>query len=313
MAEEEAQAGPVFQENHNPFFSTSSSMTALYHTHQSEFQKIHVVNLVSFGRSLVLDGHMQSAEKDEMAYHELLVHPVMLSHPNPKKVFVGGGGEGATVREILKHKSLEKVWMIDIDGECVDVCKKFLVDHHKNSFDDPRAEIVIDDAKKWLEETKEKFDIIIFDLADPVEGGPCKFLYTQKFYTMAASRLNPGGLLITQSGPGGILTHQQVFSAINKTLGTVFPAVYPSTVHVPSFVDCWSYNIAVTDPKHEDIANLPIDEVDKRIKERLIDPSSLRFYDGLTHRNAYTLVKPLRDTLKNEKRIISEDTPLVIP
>jgi thermospermine synthase len=135
---------------------------------------------------------------------------------------------------------------------------------HKGSFSDPRATTIIDDAKVWLEQSQEKFDIMIFDLSDPIEGGPAKMLYTRKFYEMVLTKLNQGGMFVTQSGPAGILSHKQVFTAINKTLSCVFPSTFAYTSHVPSFMDAWGFNMATSTPY--DISALNEHEVDKRIK-----------------------------------------------
>merc|ERR1719230_321586 len=154
----------------------------------SEFQHVDVMDLEPFGRTLVIDGLMQSCRVDEFVYHECLVHPAMLFHPNPKNVYIGGGGEGSTAREVLRHKSVEKCVMVDID-----------------------------DAKAWIEKSDMKFDVIIMDLDDPLEGGPCYQLYTTEFYKTIKSKLNPGGILVTQSGQAGIEQHHLVFSPINRT------------------------------------------------------------------------------------------------
>lgn len=149
-----------------------SSIKKLEFSGKSDFQECDVMELGSFGRCLVLDNKMQSSECDEFIYHESLVHPAMLTHPNPKRVFIGGGGECATAREILRHSSVEQVIMVDIDGYVVDLCKKHLPSYHQNCFEDKRFKLIVDDAKKILEESPDdSFDVIIMDLADPLEGG----------------------------------------------------------------------------------------------------------------------------------------------
>jgi spermidine synthase len=131
-----------------------------------------------------LDEKIQSTESDEYIYHEALVHPSLLAHPNPKRVFIAGGGEGATAREVLRHKSVERVVMVDIDDIVCKTSKEFLPKHHRGAFDNPRYQLIIEDAKVWLQQTEEKFDVMVLDLADPVEDGPAYMLYTKEFYTM---------------------------------------------------------------------------------------------------------------------------------
>jgi len=314
MGDDDAyEGGPTFIEILGPHLAVHSSITAIYHSHKSPFQLVQVLQAQPWGKCLVLDNHMQSSENDEFLYHESLVHPVMINHPNPRTVFVGGGGEGATVREILRYKSVERVVMVDIDGECVEVCQKFLPNHHKGSFKDSRLELVIDDAKVYLENTTEQFDVIFFDLSDPVEGGPAKLLYTKRFYEMCATRLKEGGILATQAGPAGILTANQVYSAIYKTISSVFPKVYPSAVFIPSFVDCWGFVAASkrTDFNPQAISKV---EVDKSLAQLDTNSSGpLKFLDGLSYKSLFVLPKSTRTLLQTESRIITEDTPLVIP
>src|SRR5258706_5823694 len=149
---------------------------------QTPFQSAIVADSTSFGRCLILDGEMQSAENDEFIYHECLVHPALITHPNPKNILIMGGGEGATTREILKHKTVTRVTMVDIDGDVIEFCKKYLTSWHQGSFDHPKHRVVVDGAKKFVETTNEKFDIIISDLPSPIEAGPAYLLYTIQFY-----------------------------------------------------------------------------------------------------------------------------------
>ena len=166
----------------------------VYYSGRTEYQDVVVQDGAAFGMSLVLDGKTQSTEVDEFAYHEGLVHPAMISHPEPRSVFVAGGGEGATLREALRHTTVERVVMVDIDQQVVELCRTHLPKHHAGSFDDPRVELVYADALDYLEETGERFDVVIIDVPDPLEVGPAVMLYTREFYEMvrrAAPRRGP--------------------------------------------------------------------------------------------------------------------------
>jgi len=136
---------------------------------QTEYQHVMIVEGECFGRSLILDGKTQSTELDEFVYHEGLVHPSMVSHPNPKNVLIIGGGEGATAREVLKYSSVEKVTMVDIDQKLVDLCKKFLPNHHMNSFSSPRMDLYYSDALEFVESVPKGFEVAIIDVPDPLE------------------------------------------------------------------------------------------------------------------------------------------------
>lgn len=269
---------------------------------KSSFQEVDLIDVGPFGKTLFLDGKVQSSEVDEWVYHELLVHPALIMHPNPKTVFICGGGEGATAREVLRHKSVEKVVMVDIDQVVCDFCAAHL-EANKQAFASPKLELIHDDARAQLEAYPGKFDVIIGDLADPLEGGPCYQLYTQDFYqNVVLQKLNPGGIFITQSGPAGFLSCTEVFTCINATLRSVFPRVLPYAQHMPVFCDVWGWNLALTDPKQ---ADLSAEEMDARLAQRVQGP--MRFLDGHTFAGLCHLNKHVRKCLAEEKQVYTED------
>lgn len=269
----------------------------------SEWQTVDLVDLEAFGRSLVIDGLMQSCRVDEFVYHECLVHPAMLMHPTgAKNVYIGGGGEGSTAREVLRHKSVEKCVMVDIDGKVVEFCKKHL-DENAEAFADPRLDLVIDDAKAWIEKSELMFDVIIMDLDDPLEGGPCYQLYTIEFYQMLKSKLNPGGVFVTQSGQSGIKQHGLVFSPIHNTLKSVFSNVIAYNQAVYSFLDEWGWNLALTAENSPAPARLSVEDVDKLIAERI--NGELQFLDGVSWPGIWALSKVHRKTLAAETCVMS--------
>lgn len=274
---------------------------------KSPYQEVDLVDTGAFGKMLLLDGKTQSTEADEWVYHELLVHPALLSHPNPRRVFICGGGEGATAREVLRHKTVEKVVMVDIDKVVCDFCCEHL-EVNQAAFKSPKVELINKDAGSELENYPGRFDIIIGDLADPLDGGPCYELYTRDFYeTVVKQKLNPGGIFITQSGPAGILSCTEVFTSINTTMKSVFPTVIPYTQHLPSYCDVWGWNMAFTDSSQE---MLSIEEFDRRVEERI--DGSLKFLDGHTFQGLTHLNKHLRDSLANETHIYTKDMPRFI-
>ncbi len=273
---------------------------------RTEFQSIEVVNTGSFGVCLVLDGKIQSSERDEFIYHEALVHPAMLSHTCPETAFIAGGGEEATLREVLNHKTVKRVVMVDIDREVVDICRRFLTSFHRGSFDDPRLELHFTDARKYLQETKEKFDVVIIDLVEPLKKGPACLLYTREFYQLVKERLNPGGIMSVQSGACG-WTNLQNFTAIINTLKNVFAIVCPYQAYVPSFVDLWGFATAsqIINP-----ASLSPEEIDSRISSRLLRMP--RSYDGLSHLTAFSLPKHTRHQLAITRRVITDKKPIFV-
>jgi spermidine synthase len=173
-------------------------------------------------------------------YHEALVQPAMCAHPQPLRVFIGGGGEGATLREVMKHASVTRATMCDIDEEVVELCKQHLPTHHKGSFDDARAELVFTDAKAYVE-THGPWDVIILDLADPLECGPAFALYTQEFYRTCFDKLTPHGIFVTQAGACDLTTCRDVYTPVYATLRSVFPHVFPYGIYIPSFGHEWGF------------------------------------------------------------------------
>ena len=280
------------------------SIKEVIYSGQSEFQSIDIIDTGSFGICLVLDGKIQSSEMDEFIYHEALVHPVMLTHPKPERVFIAGGGEGATLREVLAHNSVKKAIMVDIDKEVVNVCRRFLPSWHQNSFDDPRAELHFADARKYLEGSSDKFDVVIIDLADPLAQGPARLLYTQEFYHMIKQRLQPNGIVSVQAESADWVDLQN-FTAIASTLKSVFSVTHPYQVHIPSFFGLWGF---VSASESLDPTKLTPEEVDAEIPARIL--KKLTSYDGLTHQAMFTIPKHIRHQLATTKKIITDKEPI---
>ena len=279
----------------------------VYFDGRTQFQHVVVQEGAAFGRSLVLDGKTQSTEVDEFVYHEGLVHPSMIAHEAPRTGFVAGGGEGATIREALRHSTVESVVMVDIDRKIVELCREYLPNHHRGAFDDPRLSLIYADAKTYLESTIERFDVIIIDVPDPMEASPAYPLFTREFYTTLLNRLRPGGIMACQSGPTGPSFFEQCFSAVANTVASVFPVMTLSEAFVPSFGSTWGFVIGSMGPNP---AALEPEEVDARIAERV--SGRLRYFDGATLRGMVSVPKYLRESVERESRIITLDDPLFV-
>jgi thermospermine synthase len=293
------------EEELEPGLRVSYGLAKVLDSSVSKFQTVDLVDLTPFGRALMIDGLMQSCQCDEFVYHESLVHPALLAHPCPKTVYIGGGGEGSTAREVLRHKTVEKCVMVDIDADVVQFCREHLPENAA-AFASPRLELVIDDAKAVLQNSSIKYDVIIMDLDDPLEGGPCYQLYSTEFYAMCATKLNPGGLLVTQSGAAGVKQHHLVWSPVNRTLRTVFPAVRAYNQAVYSFMDEWGWNLGALDAAAAE--PLSPEEVDRRIAERIDGGAAvLQFLDGESYRGLFCLSKKHRATLAAETKVLSTE------
>ena len=171
----------------------------------------------------------------------------MITHPGPERVFIAGGGEGATLREVLYHKSVKQAVMVDIDRDVIEASRRYLPAWSDGAFDDPRTTLLHQDAKEYLENTDATFDVIFIDLSDPVEGNPSALLFTERFYKAVRDRLAPGGIMAIQAETIDF-RRTAAFTAICHTLSQVFDKVVPYHAVVPSFRPRASAVIGVSPP-----------------------------------------------------------------
>jgi len=251
---------------------------------KTRFQEVDIFDTRNLGRVVMLDKKIQSAESDEFIYHEALVHPAMITHPNPRNVLILGGGEGATLREVLRHETVKKVVMVDIDREFVDLCKKYLKKWHRGSFRDRRVDILFIDAMKYMEDTRYNFDIIIGDISDPVEEGPALKIYTKEFYNLLKSALAPNGIFVTHATEVNYATYKKTAKKILEMLNARFPLVKFYFEYIPSFISLWGFTMASYKYNPE---KLSVRTVGKRLRERGID--NLLFYNAETQKRMFTI------------------------
>ena len=243
---------------------------------KTAFQEMYIVKSGTYGKGLVLDGKWQSSTVDEYLYHEALVHPAMIAHGSPKKVLVLGGGEGATIREVLRWNTVERVKMVDIDGEVVAACQQHLPEMHAGAFDDPRTELVIGDALAVLDNSEEKWDVVISDLSDPIEEGPSFKLFTKEFFEKIDPILAPNGKFVVQSGPVSepyLSTHAK----LANTLKTVFVNNVSYTTFVPTYSQPWSLILSSQAPLTTRPEPAAIDQL---LRDKTT--GGLRLIDGMT-------------------------------
>lgn len=266
-----------FREFHSPssgiFFRAERRLLS----EKSAFQKIEVYETAAYGRVLLLDGLVQTTEKDEFFYHEMLVHPAMISHPRPRDVLIIGGGDGGTMREVLRYQ-VRSVVLVEIDSRVIEICKQFLPGLAV-SFGDRRAEVLIGDGSRFVRETDRRFDTIIVDSSDPV--GPSAVLHRKAFYTELKRCLRPGGIIAAQAGaPLFHLEHlrkkriflKQLFAFALYYLGPV--PTYPGGL--------WCYVFLS-------------DRVDPLRLRRRRPPNKLKYYNCDVHRAAFALPEFLKD------------------
>lgn len=253
---------------------------------------------------LFLDKKIQSAQIDEYIYHESLVHPVMLNHPNLKHVLILGGGEGATIREVLRYPEVEKVTMVDIDKELIEICKQYLPEWSQGAFDHPKTELVIGDARRFVEETRDKYDMIISDLTEPVNQGPSVMLFTQEFYQLISSKLKDKGLFVMQAGSADMV-HHEFFVSCYQTLRKVFPEVKPFWVFILSFGLPWGFLAAAKD-------KASLDSAEEKIRSRFsaLNRDGVRFYRPEMHRTYFILPAYLFESL-DKGQVITDKNPYI--
>lgn len=250
---------------------------------KTRYQEVGIYDLWRGGPALFLDGSLQSVESEERRYHETLVHPPMLAHRKPERVLIAGGGEGATLREVLRHNTVKEAVMVDLDGELVALCRKHLKSWSGRSFDDPRAKLIHADARGYIERCKGRFDVVLCDLPEPRAGEPSVGLYTTEFYRAVRRAMRPGGVVAVQSGPVDEVS-RDLFLAVRATLEEVFPIVRGWWVPMPVFREPWGFVGAsdACDPGALDRA-----ATRKRMVERGID--RFEFLSPARHERIYRL------------------------
>jgi len=255
-------------------------MDKLLHEVRTEHQHLVIFENPRMGRVMALDGVIQTTEADEFIYHEMLTHVPILAHGSARRVLIIGGGDGGMLREVSKHRSVEHITMVEIDGTVVDMCKEFLPRHSNGAYDDPRLNLVIDDGMRFVATTTEKFDVIISDSTDPI--GPGEVLFSENFYQACRRCLNEGGILVTQNG-----TPFMQLDGVQNTAGRMnglFADWHFYTAAVPTYIGgAMTFAWGATQPGLRD---LPLDTLRQRFAASAI---VTRYYNPDVHLGAFAL------------------------
>ena len=259
------------------FFIRSAQLLEKF---RSAYQDVEVHDSKPFGKLFRLDGYFMTSECDEFFYHENLVHMAALSHPRPQRALIVGGGDGGSAEELLKHPSIERVTLAEIDASVVDISRRHLRGVHRGALDDPRVDLRIEDGFAFVRNATEKFDLIVLDLTDP--GGPSTPLYTVDFYRACAARLGDGGAMTLHIASP--IAHPDRIHAGLSRLREAFPIVRPYLASIPLYGGLWMMACcaAALDPAAHSAA-----EIDARIAERNI--RDLQYYNGAVHCAALAL------------------------
>ena len=264
---------------------------------QSPYQKVEVYDTQQFGKLFRLDGRMMTSEADEFFYHECMTHPAALAHPNPESILVIGGGDGGSTEELLKHPSVKRIVMAELDPVVIDVSKQWLGAIHKGAFNDPRLEVSIGDGFEFVKSTTERFDMIVLDLTDP--DTPAFHLYSEQFFRMCQRILRPGGMLTLHLGSP--VYQAETVRKNTANLRKVFRHVAPISLFVPLYGSLWCLAVAsdTVDPR-----TTTSEVIAQRISERRV--GDLRYYHPALHAALFALPLFVQDLV--QPKAIAQET-----
>ncbi|GAC1414658.1 MAG: polyamine aminopropyltransferase [Candidatus Velthaea sp.] len=270
----------------------------LYYAGRTPFQSVAVLRTPVFGKMLVLDGDTQSSQHDEKIYHESLVQPALAAVEDRSQILILGGGEGATLREVLRHPGVQRCTMVDIDGDVVKLSKKYLPEWSAGAFEDPRARVIIGDALAFLKDDAGTYGAIVSDLTEPLADSPSFPLFNGQVFGDIKARLAPRGVYVLQASTAGF--HNMALHAkMARSLRSHFTYVSSFYTHVPAFDNDWAF-IACSDAT--DVARTAEAQIDAYV-------AALRgenyFYDAQTHRRLFSLPRYLRAELSKEGDIFA--------
>jgi spermidine synthase len=258
------------REYHTPSSGLFFEVTQKLHEEQSSFQKIEIYENETFGKILFLDGLVQTSEKDEYFYHEMIVHPAFQSHPSPESCVIIGGGDGGTLREVLRHPVREAI-LVEIDSSVIEVCRKYFPWLDK-ALEDERAELVVADGNEFIEFSEMHYDIVLIDSSEPI--GPSSILHEREFYLKLKRSLNPGGAVVAQVGsPFHHLDFLEKKARMLKDVYSIVRFYLGSVPTYPGGMWCYMYLSDERDP----------------LQLRKNPPQGLKYYTPDIHRAAFAL------------------------
>jgi spermidine synthase len=253
-----------------------------YVNEKSDYQSISLIDTEQFGRMLVLDGTVQTTIEDEFVYHEMITHIPLFTHKNPEKVLVIGGGDGGAIREIVKHDSIRKAVLVEIDRKVVDISKEYLPEI-SCALDDKRVEVVIADGIEYVKFNKNVFDVIMVDSTDPV--GPATGLFALDFYRLVYEALKDDGIFVAQTESP--FFHKELIKNVFHDVKSLFPVTRLYTCAIPTYPSgYWSFTMGSKkyDPVETDTGSIPA------IKTK--------YYCPEIHKAVFALPQFIRDILK---------------
>ncbi|WP_054695822.1 polyamine aminopropyltransferase [Syntrophomonas palmitatica] len=274
-----------FNEQNSENYQVKWRVKKVLHHETTPYQELVILETEEWGKVLVLDGAFQVTEKDEFIYHEMIVHVVMNSHPNPAKVLIIGGGDGGTLRELCRHQRLKSVDMVEIDERVVANCRQYLPSI-ASAFADSRLKLYFADGIEFVKNTAEKYDVVIVDSSDPV--GPAVELFGTAFYNNLDAILHDDGMVVVQSESP--LYYTEAFKNTYNNLKSVFPLVKVYLADIPTYVSGpWSFTVG--SKKHD-----PTEICAEAEKQY-----GLKYYNDNVHRGAFCLPSYIEAILRGNE------------
>jgi spermidine synthase len=228
-----------FTEYQNEDLSIGLRIEKTLHSEKTEFQSMEVVETFQYGRMLVLDGCVMTTDKDEFVYHEMLAHVPMHTHPNPKKVLVVGGGDGGIIREVIKHPSVEKAVLAEIDGRVIEISKQYFP-NIASGLSDPRVDVQVTDGIKHVQDHENEYDVILVDSTDPI--GPAVGLFAKEFYQSVYRALKPDGLFVAQTESP--FANQDLIKRVYQDVSDIFRRAHLYLAFIPTYpTGMWSFTM----------------------------------------------------------------------
>lgn len=238
-----------FTELQNEDLSIGLRVEKTLHSEVTPYQTLDVYETKQYGRLLVLDGCVMTTDEDEFVYHEMLSHVPLHTHPNPKNVLVVGGGDGGIIREVIKHPSVERAVLAEIDGAVVEASKKYFP-HIAQGLADSRVDVQIVDGIKYVEDHPDTFDVILIDSTDPV--GPAVGLFQQSFYQSVFRALKEDGIMAAQTESPFV--NKDLIRAVNESLAATFPITKLYLANVPTYpTGLWSFTMGSKKYRPQDV------------------------------------------------------------
>lgn len=288
----------TYRETLYPHWGQSFHMSKILMEEKNDVQHMVIFENEQFGKVLALDGAIQTTDKDEFFYHEMIVHVPIIAHGNAQNVLIVGGGDGGALREVLRHKSVKHATLVEIDDRVINLCKEHFPNHSQGAYEDPRTRVIIQDAFEFLANTKEKFDVIICDTTDPV--GPGAVLFTPEFFARCKKALNTNGILVNQCGVPFMQMDELVET--HKHLSKLFNDATFYVVPVPTYVGGFMTLGWATDNKN--LRKISPAIAAQRLNKDVV--GDLQYYTPMIQSACFVLPKFIEDALAKSKKEIAE-------